>query len=99
MSAQNHTRRPGQHDGETAIEYLRRVVHNCNYETESLLDDLPSVEAVIEFFELWHAYGTDFWSGVCECIATGDDPARARAFLDKWSLTWELPTADGTVNA
>lgn len=79
-------KRPGQHSDETAAEYLRRVVSWSDHETCTLLDALPTVEAVLEFFELWHAYGTDFWSGILECIAEGDDPAPARAFIKKWKL-------------
>lgn len=79
-------KRPGQHKDESTMDYLRRVVSNCNYETESLLDDLKSVDAVLDFFDLWNAYGTDFWSGILECIAEGDSPRKATAFIRKYHL-------------
>jgi len=78
--------RPSQHANETAMEYLRRVVGNCDHEMEDLLFDLPSVEAILDFYDLWHAYDTDFWSGVLDCIAEGDSPAKARAFVRKYKL-------------
>lgn len=79
-------KRPSQHDDESAMEFLRRVVSNCDHEYENYLDDLPSVEAVLDFFDLWHTYDTDFWAGVLECISEGDDPEPARAFIRKWKL-------------
>ena len=79
-------RRPGQHKDESPMEYLRRVVENSGSEYESLWDDMPSVEACLELFELWHAYNTDLWQGILECIAEGDSPAKARAFIRKWKL-------------
>lgn len=80
------TKRPGQKPNESAIEYLRRAISGCGYESENLLEQLPSVESVCDFFDLWHAYDTDFWAGILECIADGDDPAKARAFVRKWKL-------------
>lgn len=79
-------KRTGQHDDESAAEYLRRVVNNINYESEGMLEQLPCVEAVLDFFDLWAAYDTDFWGGCMECIADGDSPAKARAFVRKWKL-------------
>jgi hypothetical protein len=80
-----------QHANETAAEYIRRIMSWLDRENELLLDDLPSIDALVEFFELWSKYDTDFWDGICECIAEGDDPAQARAFLRKYKLNWELP--------
>ncbi len=86
------SKRPGQHDDETATDYLRRVVANLNHEHEGMLDDLPSVEAVLEYFELWHKYGTDFWEGIVEAIQDdGDSPAPVKAFIKKYNLDWEVP--------
>lgn len=79
-------KRPGQKDDESAIEYLRRAVEWCNYESETMLESLPSVEAVLDFFDLWSVYGTDFWSGIRECIAEGEDPQPALDFVQKHSL-------------
>lgn len=79
-------KRRSQKKDETAIEYLRRVAECSGAEYESLWDDLPSVEAVLDFFDLWHDYDTDFWAGILECIAEGDSPAKARAFIRKYKL-------------
>ena len=79
-------KRPGQRDDESAIEYLRRVANNSGYEVEAIWDQLPSVEACLEFYELWGAYGTDYWSGILECIADGDSPDKARAFGCRFTL-------------
>ena len=72
------------------------MVGNCGYEQESLLEHLPTVEAVCDFFDLWSAYDTDFWSGVLECIAEGDDPKAALAFIAKHKLgkSWRDDVAD-----
>lgn len=79
-------KRRGQHDDESAIEYLRRAVSNCDHEPESLLEQLPSTDAVLDYFDLWAEYDTDFWSGILECIAEGDSPDKARAFIRKYKL-------------
>lgn len=79
---------PGQKADETPMEYLRRLVQNCDMENESILDDLPSVQAVLEFFGLWHTYDTDFIEGVVECIENGEDPKSYRDFVKKYNLTW-----------
>lgn len=71
---------------ESAFEYMRRVVHNCDFETCDLLDQLPTVAAVIDFYELWGEYGTEFWAGILECIAEGDSPEPAIAFIRKHKL-------------
>jgi hypothetical protein len=95
MRVKEVMRRSAQHRGETAIEYIRRVASNSAYEYESFWDDLPSVEACFEYFELWHAYDTEYWVGIREAIAEGDDPAKAKAFLRRWKLThkWLLSDA------
>lgn len=77
----------GQHENETAMDYLRRAVSNLDYEEESILDHFESPEAILDYFELWHTYDTEFWSGICECIEVdGADPAPARAFIKKHGL-------------
>jgi hypothetical protein len=80
-------RRPGQQKGETAMEYLRRAVQNLNHEPESILDQLKSVDALLDYFDLWHKYGTDFWAGVLESITMGDNPRWALAFVKKHKLS------------
>lgn len=79
-------KRLGQHDDESPADYLRRVASNINMETESLLDACPTVEAVLDFHDLWATYDTDFWSGCMEYIAEGEDPEPARAFLRKHGM-------------
>ena len=80
-----------QLQNETAIEYLRRVVEQADEERESVIDDLPSLAAITDFIDLWQHYGTDFWDGILECIAEGDDPTAARNFVRKHKLPkyWE----------
>lgn len=79
-------KRPGQLAGESAMEYLRRAVGKLDYETCSLLGTLPSVDAVLDFFDLWHNYGTDMWAGVMDCIVDGESPDPAIAFVKKYKL-------------
>jgi hypothetical protein len=82
-----------QHKDETAAEYLRRIASNLNYENESLLDVLPTVQAVIEYFELWSVYDTDFMQGILESIEEGADPVPLENFVKKWNLSWTIPKA------
>lgn len=79
----------GRLKDETPMGYLRRLVNWCDMESESLLDDLPSVQAVVDYFELWHTYDTDFLQGIIECIHEGDSPKPYRAFVRKYKLPWE----------
>lgn len=75
-----------QLNGESAIAYLRRAIGWLDHEEESLLTDLPSTDAALDYFALWAEYGTEFWTGILECIYEGDDPAKARAFVSKHKL-------------
>jgi hypothetical protein len=77
-------------DKELPIEYLRRLIQNVNYEPETLLQDLPSVQAIVEFFDLWEIYGTDFLAGIIECIEDGDDPKPYLKFVKKYKLPWQI---------
>ena len=72
-----------RHDNESTVDYMRRIVQNLNHEPEYLLDQLPTIQAAVDFFELWHTYDTDFWNGIVEAIAEGADPAPARRFIRK----------------
>lgn len=81
-------KRIGQHVDESTMEYLRRVVSNLNYEPEGMLDDLKSVDAVLDYYDLFTTYDTDFWEGILSGIAAGDDSAPARAFCRKHRLPW-----------
>lgn len=73
--------------GESVQVFISRVSSNLDYESCSLLDQLPSVEAVFDYYGLFATdYGTDYWSGVLECITAGDSPQPALAFIKRWSL-------------
>ena len=73
------------------MEYLRRIVNAMSYEPEGLLDDLKTTEAIVDYFELWSTYGTEFLSGIHECIEEGENPAPLVAFIAKHSLDWGVP--------
>lgn len=80
-------------DDETAIEFLRRVTEWLDCEQESLLSDLPSVQAVLDYAELWSIYDTDLMEGIIECIHEGADPQPFLDFVRKYDLKWEIPAA------
>lgn len=74
------------------MEYLRRIVHNLGHETESLLDPLPSIPAVVDYFELFAKYDTDFMEGIVEAIEyDGADSKHLRDFIAKYNLPWTVP--------
>lgn len=75
---------------ETPMEYLRRAVSNLNYEPESLLDELPSANAILEYFDLWHKYDTDLGSGIISAIEAGDSPKAWNDFVRKYKLDWDI---------
>lgn len=77
-----------QKTDETAMEFLRRVVHNMDFEHEYLLDDLKSVEAILDYAALWSVYDTDFMEGIWASIYEGDDPKPLQDFCEKHNLTW-----------
>lgn len=79
-----------QHPDETPIEYLRRIVHNLDYEQDSLLHALPSISSIIEYFELWSFYDTDLMVGIIECIEEGEDATPYNNFVLKYNLPWAL---------
>ena len=80
-------------DDESAIEFLRRVVEWLNVEQESLLADLPTVQAVLDYADLWTVYQTDLMSGIIEAIEDGDDPKPLADFVEKYELNWTIPSA------
>ncbi len=89
----------GQKSGETSMEFLRRLVNNMDHETESLLDDLPSIDAIIEYFNLWNIYDTDFLVGIEEAIEVdGNDPGPYNKFKRKFGLT-EWPSFERSAKA
>ena len=79
-------------DDESAVDFLRRVVNWLNHEQESLLSDLPTVQAVLDYAELWSIYRTDFMTGILEAISEGDDPSPLLDFIAKYNLNWTIPT-------
>jgi hypothetical protein len=79
-----------KHPNESAADYMRRIVANINSEQEDLLDDLPSIAAIVEFFELWSRYNTDYLEGILECIADGDSPKPLHHFIRKYNLSWKI---------
>lgn len=81
-----------QQKDESAIEFLRRLVNWLNYEHESLLTDLPSVEAVIEYATLWDVYDTDLMVGIIEAIEDGEDPKPLADLIAKYKLPWTVPS-------
>lgn len=72
---------------ENAIDYLRRMTYWLDNEEDSLLDSLPTIESIVNFFELWEIYDTDFASGIVEAIELGQDPKDWNDFIDKYKLT------------
>lgn len=74
--------------GESAIEYLNRVTDAMTYEYAHILDRLTTPMAVIEYFELWDTYDTEFFEGIIEAIHDGANPAPALAFNNKHKTGW-----------
>ena len=73
------------------MEYLRRIVNCGDYEYEYILDDLPSIEAIVEYFELYcDVYGTEYLAGIRECIAEGASPKPLQKFIKKYKLNWTV---------
>lgn len=87
-----------QHKDEYAMEYLRRIVGNLGYEYESILSQLPSVQAIVDYFELFDVYDSDFFEGIEEAIAEGSDPKPLHDFIDKYKLGWRKFTKDNVQN-
>jgi len=81
---------PKKQDGmlpdEMPIHYLRRMVDVLGWEDEGILLQLKTTQAVIEFFDLWHVYQTDYWLGIITSICEGADPKPALDFIRKHGL-------------
>ena len=75
---------------ETPIEFLRRAISNLDNEQDWLLQDLPSAQAVVDYFKLWDIYGTDLMVGIEEAIEEGADPNPLQDFVKKYELDWNL---------
>jgi len=79
--------RSAQQKHETAMDYMRRIVNNLDHEYGYMLDELPTTESVIEYFELAvKTYDTEFWAGILEAIENGQSPDAAIAFIQKYNL-------------
>ena|SRR5690348_5459770 len=83
-------KRISQHHDETAFQYLSRVVSNLKFEECSELDCLPSVEAVLDYFDLWTTYDTDLLVGIIDALENGEDPSPYNSFVKKHDLGWRL---------
>lgn len=73
-------------ENETPIEMLRRMVSWMNHEPETLLEDLPTPEACIEYFALWQTYDTDFLEGILQCIEEGESAKPLAQFIVKHNM-------------
>jgi hypothetical protein len=95
------SKRPGQREDESAMEYLRRVVSVCDCESEGVLGHLKTVDAVLDFFDLWHTYDTEFWDGVLDSIRDGANPEPAEAFVSRHQLgeAWRLDISEAKASA
>lgn len=73
-------------------------MHNLDHEPESMLDELKTVDAVLDYFGLWSDYDTDMWVGVIESISEGDSPIPALDFIKKHGLPneWKEDVIDAT---
>lgn len=81
---------------ETAFDYLDRITGWMKHEVASLVQDLPTTQAIIDYFELWShpAYDTDFMQGIEAAIHEGADPQPLRDFVAKHKLEWDLSWID-----
>jgi hypothetical protein len=72
------------------MDYLQRVVDTLiQNEDGFVLDQLPTVEAVLEYEELLDTYGVDSLLFLGEEIETGNhQPGAYNEFLAKYDLRW-----------
>jgi len=74
---------------ETVMEYVRRAVSWLDQNNESSLDDLPSVKAAFELFDLISdSYDVSLLDEVIDCIDEGESPKAYNDFVDEYSLPW-----------
>ena len=77
--------------GETQFEYLTRIVQNLEMEPGWIVDSLETTEAIIDYFELWDKYDTDFMEGIEEAIMlNGADRKPLEEFIAKHGLAWNI---------
>lgn len=84
---------------ETPVEFLSRLGSALNYEYGNILDQLPSVEAVIDYFKLWDVYDTEFLAGIAEALEEGDDPKPYLDFVAKYNLAWNTNVGPQAVDS
>lgn len=82
--------RLSQNEDESAIDYLRRVVSNLDYENESILQQMPSVEAILDYYDLFYIYDTDLMTGILECVEEGEEKKPLDDFIKKHNLPWTI---------
>lgn len=75
---------------ESAIDKLRRIVDSLGWEDESVLTDLPSVAAILEYWDLRELYGVESLEDIGEVIAEGADAKPLRKFVRRYKLSWEV---------
>jgi len=75
-----------QQEGESAIEFMRRIVECLGHEYESILFMLPTIPAIVGYAELWTVYDTEYLCGICEAIELGADPAPLNDFIATHNL-------------
>lgn len=78
--------RKSQHKNESPFEYVERLVSAMEWETGFILDQFKTLDCLLDYFDLWYDYDTEYWSGILECIAEGDDPKPALDFIKKYKL-------------
>lgn len=78
-----------QHKDENAAEYLSRIASNMAFEKTDLLAELPTIASIVEYFELWAKYDSEYLEGIIEGIEYhGDDPKPFQEFCKKYNLKW-----------
>lgn len=75
---------------ETYMEYLRRIISHLDFEYEDILEDLPNIHAVVDYFELWDAYDTEYMEGVLDALELGANPKPYNDFVRKHKLPWKI---------
>ena len=79
-------------DDEAPVEYLIRRTKWLDFEDMDLLVDLPTVQAVVEIFDVLDYYDVDFIDDIYEAVSEADDSKQAAIafnnFIDKYKLPW-----------
>ena len=80
-----------QSEGDDLETILNRVFNWFTFESQELIDDLPHLGAVIEFWELvTGVYDTDNAKDVVDIIKAGEEsPAYWNEFVLKYGLDWK----------